>query len=130
MFGLEGRYDLALEYLDRSVQLPGDPGVSLRIHYLYTLGDALLRAGQLHKARLAVTEALALADESHQIDHQVNTAHKLAEILEALGDTADALALHKRFHTLYVRQSGETARRQIGRAPCRERVCQYVEIPV
>lgn len=112
MLGLEGRYDLALQYLDRSAKLPGEPGISLRIHYLYTLGDVLRRAGHLHKARLVVTDALALADESHQIDHQVNTASKLAEILEALGDTAAALALHKRFHTLYVRQSGETARRR------------------
>src|SRR5690606_33133098 len=39
-------------------------------------------------------------------------ASKLAEILEALGDSAAALTLHKRFHALYVRQSGETARRR------------------
>ncbi|WP_156460311.1 sensor domain-containing diguanylate cyclase [Devosia sp. Root635] len=112
MLGLQGRYDMALQYLDRSAKLPGEPGLSLRIHYLYTLGDVLLRAGQLSKARSAVTDALALADESHQVDHQVNAANKLATILEAIGDTAAALALHKRFHTLYVLQSGETARRR------------------
>ena len=112
MLGLEGRYDLALKYLDRSANLPGEPGTSLRVHYLYTMGDVLFRAGHLHKARLAMTDALALADESQQIDHQVNTAQKLAEVLEAMGDTVAALALHKRFHTLYVRQSGETARRR------------------
>ncbi|MCR6673162.1 diguanylate cyclase [Devosia ginsengisoli] len=112
MLGLEGRYDLALKYLERSAALPGDPGISLRIHYLYTLGDVLFRAGHLDQARAVMTDALALADQSPQIDHQANTASKLAEILEALGETAAALALHKRFHTLYVRQSGETARRR------------------
>jgi diguanylate cyclase (GGDEF)-like protein len=112
MLGLQGRFDIALKYLDRSAQLPGEPGTSLRIHYLYVLGDVLFRAGHLYKARMVMADALALADESHQIDHQVNAAHKLAEILEALGDAAAALALHKRFHTLYVRQSGETARRR------------------
>lgn len=112
MLGLQGRYDLALKYLDRSAGLPGDPGGSLRIHHLYTLGDVLFRAGHIDRARLVMTDALALADASHQIDHQVNAAQKLAEILETLGDSAAALTLHKRFHTLYVRQSGETARRR------------------
>ena len=112
LLGLQGRYDVALRYLDRSARLPGEPGMSLRIHYLYTLGDVLLRAGQIHKARVAVTDALALADENHQIDHQVNAAEKLAAILEAAGDTAAALAAHRRFHALYVLQSGETARRR------------------
>lgn len=112
MLGREGRYDLALQYIERSARLPGDPGISLRIHYLYTLGDVLFRAGHLQQARTVMTDALALADESPQIDHQVNTVSKLAEILEALGHTADALALHKRFHSLYVRQSGEIASRR------------------
>ena len=112
MLGLQGRHDMALRYLERSAALPGTPGLSLRIHYLYTLGDVLRRAGHLERARLAVTDALALADDSHLVDHQVNSASKLAEILEALGDTAAALALQKRFHTLYVMQSGETARRR------------------
>ena len=112
MLGLQGRHDIALQYLDRSASLSGEPGTSLRIHYLYTLGDVLFRAGHLYRARMVMADALALADESHQIDHQVNTASKLAEILEALGDSAAALTLHKRFHALYVRQSGETARRR------------------
>lgn len=112
MLGLQGRYDIALQYLERSAALPGDPGQSLRIHYLYTLGNVLFRAGHHYRARQAVAEALDLADQTHQVDHQVNAAHKLAEIAEALGDTASALTLHKRFHKLYVLQSGETARRR------------------
>jgi diguanylate cyclase len=111
MLALEGRFAAALGYLGRSAELPGDPGPSLRIHYLYTLGDVLLRAGNLEAAHTAAIEALALADATGQIDHQVNAVSKLAEILEALGQSREALALQKRFHQLYVRQSGEIARR-------------------
>lgn len=107
----EGRYAAALNYLERSALIENEPGTSLRIHYLYTMGDVLMRAGNLDAARTAATEALALADSTNQIDHQVNAASKLAEILEAIGDARGALALQKRFHQLYVRQSGELARR-------------------
>jgi diguanylate cyclase len=112
MLALGGRFDLALQYLDRSARLPEAPGHSLHIHFLYTLGDVQLRAGRLADARLSAVEALRLADLSSQIDHQVNASGKLAEILEALGDTEGALGAHKRYHALYVRQSGETARRR------------------
>lgn len=112
MLALQGRYDVALRYLDRIAALPGDSGPSLRTHYLYTLGDVLIGAGQLAQAHSAVTEALALADATHQIDHQVNAAHRLAAILEAQGDATAALAMHRRFHALYVQQSGETSRRR------------------
>ncbi|WP_442881860.1 diguanylate cyclase [Devosia sp.] len=112
MLGLQGRHDLACAYLERSAGLPGDPGPSLRIHYLYTFGDILLRSGDPHQARTVVAEALTLADACQQVDHQVNCAHKLAEILEALGDATSALAMFRRFHTLYVTQSGEAARRR------------------
>lgn len=106
-----GQVDRALDYLERSAAVPADPGPSLHIHYLYTLGDVLSRAGRLPEARAACSQAFELAEASSQIDHQVNTAQKLAEILEAIGDTKAALELQKRFHALYVRQSGEAARR-------------------
>jgi len=111
-FGLRGQYERALACLEQSAALPGDPGISLHIHYLYSLGDVLQRIGRLDEARAAVSEALALADGTGQLDHQVNAAGKLGDILEALGDTQAALAIQKRFHALYVRQSGETARRR------------------
>ncbi|GLQ10185.1 hypothetical protein GCM10007913_21170 [Devosia yakushimensis] len=108
---LRGQVNRAIAYLERSATIPTDPGPSLRIHYLYSLGDVLFRAGKLPEARAACTQAYDLAEASSQIDHQVNTAQKLAEILEAMGDTSAALDLQKRFHALYVRQSGEGARR-------------------
>lgn len=112
MLSLEGRHDLALGYLERSQSLPYSPGPSLRIHFLYTLSDVQLRAGRAAEAHTSAAEALRLADGTSQIDHQVNAAGKLAEILEALGDAQGALAVHKRYHALYVRQSGEAARRR------------------
>lgn len=112
MLGLQGRHDLALAYLERHSSLPGDPGPSLRIHYLYTLGDIALRSGDLAQASSILEQALALADSTQQLDHQVNSARKLAEVLEIIGDAAAALAIYKRFHALYVTQSGETARRR------------------
>ena len=112
LLALEGGFDTALEHLDKAARLPGDPGTSQRLYLLHTTGDVLFRAGRLDEARLIATEALELADTASQIDHQVRAAGKLAEILEALGDIPAALALHKRFHTLYVDQSAATAARR------------------
>ncbi|MDB5530663.1 MAG: hypothetical protein JWR51_3766 [Devosia sp.] len=107
-----GNLDQAMAYLDASAALPGDPGVSLRIHYLYTLGDVQLRAGRLEDARNTCAEALAQAEMGNQIDHQLNAVQRLCDVHEALGQFETALALHRRFHALYVRQSGETTRRR------------------
>lgn len=111
MLALEGRYDTALDYLDKYAQLPGDSGTSRRIQLLCARGDVLLRAGLLDEAHASTIEALTLAEAANQIDDQVNAAAKLAEILEAMGDIPAALALHKRFHALYVRQSDTKAGR-------------------
>lgn len=113
MHSIQGRLDRARENLAAIKTISADPGVSLLIHYLYTLSDVLLRSGDLHDARAAALEAQSLAEASQQIDHQVNVLGKLAQIHEALGETADALASFKRFHALYVQQSGETARRRV-----------------
>jgi len=55
---------------------------------------------------------LALAEATGQIDHQVNAAQALSRILEAMGDTAAALSMHRLYHNLFVRQSGEAVRRR------------------
>ncbi|MGV8951868.1 MAG: hypothetical protein ACOH2M_12245 [Cypionkella sp.] len=102
--------DQATAMLTAWSALSGEPGASLRIHYLYTLGDVQLRAGQLDLARITCTEALTLAKTGNQIDHQINAVERLCAVHEALGDFQTALALHRDFHTLYVRQSGETTR--------------------
>ena len=107
-----GRHDLAIELMERLAELPELPGIGLRIHYLYTLSDVLLRSGRFDDARVAAAEALALAEGSGIVEHQTNAAAKLVEILEAQGDTRAAFAMHKRFHALYVRQAGATARRR------------------
>jgi len=108
----QGRHDLAIELMDRLVDLPELPGIGLRIHSLYTHSDVLLRSGHLDAARVAAAEALALAEGSGLVDHQANAAAKLVEILEAQADTSAAFAMHKRYHNLYVRRAGETARRR------------------
>ena len=108
----QGRHDLAIELMDRLAELPELPGIGLRIHYLYTLSDVLLRSGRCDDARVAAAESLALAEGSGIVEHQTSAAAKLVEILEAQGDTRAAFAMHKRFHGLYVRQAGETARRR------------------
>lgn len=113
LHAFQGRCDVALRHLERSKDLPGDAGSSLRIQYLYTLADVLQRSGDLYRALAAITDALALADASAQIDHQVNALAKAAAIHEALGQPAAALAMFKRFHALYVTQGGETARRRV-----------------
>lgn len=95
------------------IALPGEPGSSMRIQYLYTASLVLLRSGKLEAARDAAVKAVAMAERSQQIDHQVNALARLAEIEEALGDAAAALATFKRFHACYVQQSGETAQRRV-----------------
>jgi len=110
--GLRGDLDAALRYLNDWAALPGDPGTSLHIHFLYTQGDILLRAGLPERARIAAAEALALAEASNQTDHLLNAVGRLSAVHEAMGDFATALALHQRFHALYVAQSGEVTRRQ------------------
>ena len=112
LLALQGSFDLALDVLAQCVELNDAPGTGLRIHYLYTLGDVLFRAGRLDEALVSATEAVELADTTRLIDHQTNAVAKLAEILEARGDTSAALVQFKRFHNLYVRQSGETAQRR------------------
>ena len=112
MLALQGSYDAALELLDQCADLLDDPGDGLRIQYLYTLGDVLFRAGRLDEARLHASQAVEIASATKLIDHQVNAVGKLAEILEAQGDAASALVQFKRFHSLYVRQSGDTTKRR------------------
>ncbi|MET3926097.1 diguanylate cyclase [Devosia sp. 2618] len=108
---LEGQFDAALACLDRCLLLPGDPGPSLTIVRQYVQGDVLMRLGRASEAEDMVRQALTLADAASQLDHQVNAACKLAEILEVNGKVHEALAMHKRFHALYVRQTGENAGR-------------------
>ncbi|MGV8856405.1 MAG: diguanylate cyclase [Devosia sp.] len=112
MLALHGSHYQALVLLEQCAGLPDIPSTGLRIQFLYTLGDVLFRAGRLDDARLSATQAVQLATATKLIDHQVNAVRKLAEILEAQGDIAAALVQHKRFHCLYVRQSGETAQRR------------------
>ena len=113
MHALLGRYAAAEACLARSAAVPGEPGDSLRIHHLYALSEILLRVGDLHRARSVALEALAMADAAQQVDHQVNTLARLAEIHEKLGDIASALDTYKRYHAAYVLQSGVTARRRV-----------------
>ena len=122
LLALEGSFDTALEHLDKAARLPGDPGTSQRLHLLHITGNILFRAGRPDEARVIAAEALELADAAARLDHQVRASGQLAEILEALGDVPAALALHKRFHTLYIDQSAATAARhariQAHRADC------------
>ena len=112
MHALQGRHEEALSCLHQSAELPGDPGPSIQIHYLYARGDVLMRVGRVEEALVEARQALALAEVTNQIDHQVNATGKLAEILEVMGDLRGALMMQKRFHALHVRQSGETAGRR------------------
>ncbi len=107
-----GEMEQALHLLDECAALPDPSGPSLRIHYLYTLALVRLHAGDLATAEAACRQAIDLAESSGQLDHQVKAVELLGRILEAAGDVAGALAAQKRFHRLYVMQSGETARRR------------------
>ena len=121
---LRGDVAAAMVLLERSAALPGEGGVSLRIHYLYTLATARLRSGDAAGALEAAEQSLALADETGQVDHQLNAATQLGRVYEALGQFAEALALQKRFHALYVRQSGETTQRLAKAAELRSETSQ------
>jgi diguanylate cyclase (GGDEF)-like protein len=98
--------------LDRWLAVPGMASASLHIHYLYTRALVDLAAGDFASAKRVAEEALCLAEVGNQIDHQVNSAHVLSRILEAQGQAAAALDMHKRYHKLYVQQTGESVRRR------------------
>ncbi len=106
-------------------EVPGDPGASANIHYLYTLADILIRQGELEEARAVCTRALDLARTNNQIDHLVNVTRRLAEIHAGLGDHEPALEMHRQFHALYVRQTGETARRRANTNAVRWQTAQW-----
>lgn len=108
----DGEVEAALGHLQKCASLPVVSGTSLRIHYLYTEAIVLEKTGDLDRAAAACSLALELAEAGGQLDHQVNAVEILCRILEAKGDAAGALAMHRRYHRLYVLQSGETARRQ------------------
>ncbi|ODT72183.1 MAG: hypothetical protein ABS75_05155 [Pelagibacterium sp. SCN 63-23] len=108
----DGRSDEAVSLLRQWNDIPGHISPSLHIHHLYTLGAVLYASGALDEAETVCSEALALAEQNGQVDHQVNAAETLSAIREARGDAAGALAMQKRFHALYVRQSGEASRKR------------------
>ncbi|GGF13988.1 hypothetical protein GCM10011321_02430 [Youhaiella tibetensis] len=112
MYAHCGDLERAQKRLETWQEVPGRPGVSLKIHYLYTHSMVLMQLGQLPDAAKAASEALRLANRSAQTDHQLNAAGKLAEVHEAMKDFRSALAMHKRFHKLYVKQAGETTQRR------------------
>lgn len=107
-----GRNDEAMALLDRWTSVPGEASPSLHAHHLYTLGLVRYAVGQYRQAETACQDALALAESAGQIDHQVNAAQALSRILEARGDSAAALSMHRLYHKLFVRQSGEAVRRR------------------
>lgn len=93
-------------------EVKGRPVQSLKIHYLYTYADVMTRLGRADEAAKASRSALKLAEKTGQTDHELNAVEKLAQAYEAMGDFGRALAMQKRFHSLYVKQSGETTQRR------------------
>lgn len=120
-----GDADLAGACLARHADLPGDPGVSLTIHYLYTLAAAHRAGGKLAEARQACRKALAMAEQNKLIDHQLNVLFQLCAVEDAAGNYREALALHRRFHDCYVAQSGEVAQRRAKLAAIRWEADQW-----
>src|SRR3546814_16954960 len=116
------------------------------------LSDALVRDLTAHRtlalrlelgdqpvvALIALTHALASQTFYHAADDQSclevhMTASPLTHHAEGIGETAAAKALeerHRAWAERVPRNSDELWDFEIGRATCRERVCQYVEISV
>jgi diguanylate cyclase (GGDEF)-like protein len=102
----------AMACIDRWSDVPGEAGIGPTAQYLYTVGDLMTRAGELEAAEGACTEAVSLAEASGQLDHLLNATARLAQLYENKGAFDKALEFHKRYHALYVRQSGSTAQRR------------------
>lgn len=107
-----GQMTVADQYLDRWQHLPGDIGLRAEIHYLYTRGEVLTKAGRLDEALKACVAAVDLAAANKQADHKANSFRRLAEVYEALGNHREALAYYKKFHAAFETQMGETTRRR------------------
>lgn len=99
-------------YLERWLALPGDVGLREKIHYLYTRGEVLTKAGRLSEALEACLEAIGIAERHSHADHRANSNRRLSEVYEAMGLHAMALEYHKRFHIAFQAQMGEVTRRR------------------
>ncbi|CAN7371020.1 diguanylate cyclase [Devosia sp. LjRoot3] len=107
-----GELALAEQCLDRWEEVPGDIGLRSEIHYLYTRGELLTKAGHLQEAVAVCQQAVALSENHKQADHKANSNRRLAEALEGLGDYRAALLYYKRYHDAFEAQMGETTRRR------------------
>jgi diguanylate cyclase len=112
MQAADGHAASALTTLEHCALLPAVSGQSLNIHFLYTQAAVLEKTGDFDRAAISARQALQLAEAGGQLDHQLNAVEILCRILEIQGDAVGALAMHRRYHRLYVLQSGETARRR------------------
>lgn len=112
LHGQLGEMDAAMVCIDRWSDVAGDAGIGPTTQYLYTVGDLMTRTGELEAAEGACTEAVTLAEQSGRLDLLLNAVGRLAQLHEKKGEFEQALQLHKRYHALYVRQSGSTAQRR------------------
>ncbi|MET3924724.1 tetratricopeptide repeat-containing diguanylate cyclase [Devosia sp. 2618] len=102
----------ALETLEEADDLPGPHGIRRDIHYLYTLGQTMLSLNRLDEALAVCERAVALAESTSHIDHQVNTLRRLAEAHEALGHFEAAMSNYKKYHIAYQHQMGVLTQRR------------------
>ncbi|MGV8951999.1 MAG: GGDEF domain-containing protein [Cypionkella sp.] len=111
-YGLLDQPTAADACLERWLAISGDVGLREHIHYLYTSGELLMRAGRLTEALDICTRAVELAEASSTADDKASTLRRLSEVHEALGHDDEALRLYKLFHLAYQRQMGEMVRRR------------------
>lgn len=102
----------ALALLSEADALIGPHGVRSDIHYLYTLGQAMLHLNRAAEALVLCEKAVALAESHSHLDLRVNTLRRLSEVHETLGNFEQATHFYKKFHVTYDQQIGDLTRRR------------------
>lgn len=110
--GVLGNLEEAETYLRRWEKVEGAIGDRVYIQYYYTQSELLTRAGRIEEARALCELAVERAQASGITLHELNAVRRLSDVYEAAEDFKTALALHKRYHLLYKKFSGETSQRR------------------
>ena len=108
----QGRPEEGLALLDREPAPVGELAALDHAHRDHARSLCLLRLGRLAEAGDALVACLAQCERSDTIFLRVQATEDLAHVLEAQGRLAEALAAHRGFHALYVRQASDGAERR------------------
>lgn len=107
-----GRFAEAEEALQQYAFAAGEPTDRCRTHYLHMLGRTKLGQGRYDDAIRILLSSRDIAESCNDVESAVGIYCDLSRCHAELGQFQQALAAHKSFHEMYVRQASEAAQRR------------------